>query len=589
MPLSDKDSVIGFPVSKKATLCAAVLSALITFIVYIPALWNGFVGWDDPAYVYENAAIQSINSAFFNYIFTTPVNGNWHPLTILSYAVDYAIWGLDPWGYHFVNILFHAVNTALVFILTFELARAGGRRMEGSAGLFELAAGLVAALLFGLHPLHVESVAWVSERKDVLSAFFFILTILAYLRYAAAGSAKKGAYYGGALFFFILALLSKPMAITLPAVLLVLDFYPLERPDVKAGIKGIYRLITEKTPFFILAAIASFLTVWAQKNALIPLANVPVLLRIFIAFRAFVFYLYKMIVPLGLSPYYPYDYNPDPSVKDFLNYEYAGSLALLAVVTILCIVTAKRHKVFLAAWLYYIITLIPVSGIVQVGGQAAADRYAYLPSLGPFMLAGVGAGYLAVMHKKQARAFCFAAAAAVLIVLSALTVRQIRVWKDTLSLWSRTIEIFPDSIPVIHLSRGREYLKMGDFKRAIMDFDIAIGIYPDYGDAYTARGRAYGQSGEREKAVRDFNRAIELNPKDAASYHDRGVTYLNGGEYGKAAEDIKKSIELAPDHGMAYLNLGLAYVGLGDRELAAINFKKAHDMGAVQAEKYLNR
>ncbi len=583
--LPEKKGALSFS-GGKALTAAAVLTALITFMVYIPALRNGFVDWDDQAYVYENTLIRSIDSEFFKYIFTTPVHANWHPLTVLSYAVDYSIWGLNPWGYHLVNIFFHAINTSLVFILTYALVRTAGKQKTGS-GLFLFVAGVFTALLFGLHPLHVESVAWVSERKDVLSAFFFLLSILFYLKYASPDSSKKVLYYSGALFSFILAILSKPMAITLPVVLLILDFYPLERLTVK--VTDLRNLVVEKAPFFIVTVISAFLTIWAQKKALIPLASVPVFLRISIALRAFVFYLYKMLLPLGLSPYYPYDYNPHPSIKDFFNYEYSGSFALLAVATIFCVITAKRHKFFLAAWAYYIVTLIPVSGIVQVGGQAAADRYAYLPSLGPFMLAGAGAGYLISRCKTQVRIFCLAVIMVLFAVLAILTVRQTSVWKDTLSLWSRTIDIYPDSIPVVHLNRGKEYMKRGDYKKSIEDFDIAIRLVPGYTEAYLSRGMCYGLSGQPEKAIPDFTMAIELNPKDPNPYHNRGVAYLNSGEFTKAADDIKKSIELAPDSGVARLNLGLAYLKLGKKDLAIENFKKANELGVKQAREYLDK
>ncbi|MDP2690003.1 MAG: hypothetical protein Q8P48_07820, partial [Deltaproteobacteria bacterium] len=284
--------------NNKAVYAAAFSIALITFLAYLPSLQNGFVNWDDLDYVYENELIRSIDLNFIKTILTTPLVYNWHPLTMFSYAVDYSLWGLDPLGYHLVNIVIHSIDTALVFLLALRLACIAGEERGESEGTStgRLAAALVAAALFGLHPLHVESVSWISERKDGLCAFFFLSSALMYLKYAGA-TPGKGRYYACSLLLFIPALMSKSMAVTLPAVLLILDFYPLRRRLTP-------KLLYEKAPFFLLSLLVSALTIWAQREggALVGINAYPAPWRAVIALRAHAFYIYKMLAPINLAP-----------------------------------------------------------------------------------------------------------------------------------------------------------------------------------------------------------------------------------------------------------------------------------------------
>jgi hypothetical protein len=373
----------------------ALVVAFITFMVYFPTFNNDFVNWDDNVYVYENQGIRSIDFWFLKWSFTAVVSSNWHPLTMFSHALDYALWGLDPWGHHLTSIIFHTFNTLLVFILVVRLSeyrRAGETGISSDfagPGKKALIAGIVTALLFGIHPVHVESVAWVSERKDVLSAFFFLLSVLAYLKYTSSRDSKRSIFYGACLILFIMALMSKPMAVTLPVVLLILDCYPLGRLTLGGGLRGARWLVIEKVPFFVLSLLSSLITLWAQhtSGAITTLGVTPLTTRILVAMRAYVFYIYKMVLPTDLAPFYPY-----PRTVEFFAVEYSVSFILLIVITSLCLWSSKRNGLFLAVWFYYLVTLIPVIGIVRVGLQAAADRYTYLPSLGPFLLAGLGAG-----------------------------------------------------------------------------------------------------------------------------------------------------------------------------------------------------
>ncbi|MBI5587182.1 MAG: tetratricopeptide repeat protein [Deltaproteobacteria bacterium] len=575
----------------------ALLIALVTFAVYLPSLGSGFVNWDDPAYILDNARIRSINLELFRWVFVNVVNSNWHPLTIISYALDYSFWGTDPWGYHLVNIVFHSLNTFLVFYLALRLV--GLKAPHGSKVPF--AAAAVTAILFGLHPAHVESVSWVSERKDVLCGFFFILSILAYLKYAAPSAGKKLLYYFASLFAFVLAVMSKPMAITLPAVLLILDYYPLERLD-----RGKPRLFFEKAPFFLLAAVSGALTVWAQgsSGAFMTIENYPLVMRVFISTRGFTFYLYKLAFPLWLSPYYP-----PPLKANLLEIGFIASLISLVAITAATLVIAGEKKVFLAVWLFYVITLLPVVGVLQVGGQAAADRYTYIPGLGPFILVGVGFGLLFEKRYKVALPIVILLTG----LLASKTIVQQAVWKTPLTLWSEAIRQYPESVPIIYNNRGLAYRKIGEYPKALEDFNRAVSINPSYFYTYISRGLLYGNMGRYDSAIADFDTAsrlkpgyaeayyyraiakfnlkrypevfedlstaIKLQPGFTDAYYKRGLAHLTVGAYPSAVEDFKKAVFLEPNNGAFYYNLGLAASKAGDGETASASFKRAAELG----------
>ncbi|MGD0885158.1 MAG: hypothetical protein ABSA46_09855, partial [Thermodesulfovibrionales bacterium] len=377
----------------------AAFVSLITFAIYLSSLRNDFVIWDDGLYVINNLHIRSLNWAFFQWAFSGFYAGNWHPLTWVSHAFDYAVWGLNPMGHHLTNNILHAMNTFLVVLLCIKLLEMWKERsMPEAASPFlderriMIAAG-VTGLLFGLHPLHVESVAWVAERKDLLCGLFFLLSISAYVKHIRALVSeplekKKAASlffnrsYLVSLVFFVLALLSKPMAVSLPVVLLLLDWYPFQRI---CSWKSFRDSGLEKLPFIACSLISSILTIMAQRTggATGMMGFVPLRARMLVAAKAFVDYLGKIAVPVDLSPYYPY---PKLQEVTLVSPQYLFAVIFVVGLTAILLVAAKKQRVWLSAWGYYVVTLIPVIGIVQVGSQAMADRYMYLPSLGPFLL-----------------------------------------------------------------------------------------------------------------------------------------------------------------------------------------------------------
>ncbi len=503
-----------------------MLSAIITFLVYIPSLANGFVNIDDWLF-YENPHIVSFD---LKSAFTEVVASNWHPLTVISVAIDYKFWGLNPFGYHLGNIILHSLNTFLVFILALRLAGLGrGLR-------YRVTASAVAALLFGLHPIHVESVSWIAERKDVLCAFFFISSLIAYTYFAAGGPRLRALKYLAALVLFVLALMSKPMAVSLPLVLIIIDFYPLDRLKSPGDIK---RLLAEKIPFFLFSSLSALLTLWAQQasGAIVSTGTYPLAWRLRFSARALIFYLDKTLLPVGLSPVYPID-----AGSVYFSLVAILSAAIILTITLFTALLAKKYRIFLAAWVYYIITLIPVSGIIQVGAQSAADRYMYLPSLSLLLLAGAGIGALF----EKGRKFIIPASACLIIILlalSAMTIKQQAIWKNSIALWTHEIENFP-FFPRAHNDRGSAYDDAGRYEEALRDYNTAIRLEPYYPEAYVNRGITYRKMKNYDQSVNNLLTAIRINPRLGVAYHHLALTLLEMGETKAAAEAESKASEL---------------------------------------------
>jgi protein O-mannosyl-transferase len=601
-------------VRKNINYYIAALVALTTFIIYLSVLRNEFVEWDDIDYVVENLHIRSLDLAFFRWAFFDFSASNWYPLTWISHAVDYAIWGLNPLGHHLTNSMLHAANAFVVVFLIIKVLKAVKESIPQSERMLVLrertillTAG-VTGLLFGLHPLHVESVAWVSERKDLLCALFYLLSIMAYVRYAddvsdkahraerigSAPCAKRFAFctnkhYLGALVFFILALLSKPMAITLPVVLLILDWYPLNRV---ASFRALRTAVVEKLPFLVLSLASAVLTILAQRSggAMELMEIIPLSTRLLVAVNSLTAYLWKMILPLNLIPFYPY-----PRDASILSLEYLVPAVLVLGITITCAAMVKKQRVWLAAWGYYVATLIPVLGIVQVGSQSMADRYTYLPSLGPFLIMGLGAAWLFGKAKTVKKwgliisVFSAVIAITVGITLSYLTVRQIGIWKNGIVLWTYVIQKEPEKLPFAYDNRGIAFAKLGQLDRALDDYNTAIALDPSSTDAYNNRGLSLDEMGLREKARADFEKAIALNPRNYLAYNNLGVSYGKDGLYQRSIDYFLKAISIHPQYADSYCNLGLSYFNRNQYDRALENYNKAIDLKQNFVMAYLDR
>ncbi len=561
----------------------ACFISLVVLVVYLPTLSNDFVNWDDYIYVVDNVRIRSLNPAFFSWAFTDLSAGFWHPLTWVSLAVDYAFWGLNPLGFHLSAILLHAANTFLVTALAlrfFDLQQGSTapswlRSAAENHGIL-IAAGLT-GLLFGLHPLHVESVAWVSERKDLLCALFFLLSIRSYLDYVNVQRDQGGSRlfwlnsrYLLSLILFVCALASKTMAVSLPLVLLILDWYPLGR--IRSLNDATVRVM-EKIPFLAASLGIAVVSIVAQKSlgALSMMATTPLWSRVLVAFRAQAAYLVMMIFPTHLIPIYPY-----PRVISLLSVEYATAIVVFLAITAGCIRSAGKQSVWLAAWSYYVITLFPTLGIVQVGVHSMADRFTYLPSIGLFLLIGLGAAWLWGWAKSRKAAQRIIAVSALVLVfaLSFLTLHQISVWRTSADLWNHVIGSGTYN-PMAYNSRGHMYKDRGDYDRAIADYGVAIAQEPAQAEYLVNRGVAYAEKGDFQRALIDLDQAITLNPKEYMAYNNRANVWYLRGDYDRAIEEFTRAIVLKPLEPLAIQNRGAVFEKKGEMDRAVSDFREA--------------
>jgi tetratricopeptide (TPR) repeat protein len=574
--------------TKNLTYYLAGSVAIATCAVYLASLQNGFVNWDDNTYILANSYIRSFNVAFLRFAFFDFYASNWHPLTWISHAIDYAIWGANPVGHHLTSVILHAVNAFLVVLLIMRLQEtaqgtAGGgaeASLPSERGML-MTAG-VTGLLFGLHPVHVESVAWVAERKDLLCALFFLLSIAAYVKYVtvigneAPGSAVRSRFakkeYLLSLGFFILALMSKPMAVSLPVVLLILDWYPLRR--LLSGATARTALL-EKLPFLTFSLISSVLTVLAQRGAIVEIRYVPLSSRLLVAAQSLLAYLWKLAVPQDLVPYYPY-----PNNISFASLEYLFAIVLVVGITLSCFMVSRKQQVWLAAWGYYVATVLPVIGIVQVGSQSMADRYTYLPSLAPFLIFAAGTSWCYDKVKSISRSrfvvmILFLSAGIALVAgLSFLSIRQIRIWENGLSVWSYVIEKEPEKVSIAYTNLGSFYQKAGQYDKAMENYDKAIILDPNDHLAYINRGVIFDAVGQFDKAIESYNKAVIANPDDYRAYYNRGLSYDKVGRIVEAIEDFQRATKLNAMDPRAYNNLGVLYSKLGmyDKSIAALNY-----------------
>ena len=564
----------------------ALLLALAVAAVYLPVVGFNFTNYDDTFYVTGNPQVlKGLTWEGVSWAFTRGYSANWHPVTWMSHMLDCQLYGLNPAGHHLTNLLLHAANSVLVFLLLRYLTGATWR-------------SACVAALFALHPLHVESVAWVAERKDVLSAFFGLLSLLAYARYAQGRSqnvecrtpvpappnthhasritvhvsrlaSRPSMFYLLSLIFFALGLMSKPMLVTWPCVLLLLDFWPLRRFElstIRSQLPTLLRLVREKVPFFALSAVSSVITFLVQQawGGVVPLEHVPLELRLPNVPVSYLRYLGKLVWPTDLAVIYPY-------IRGWPAAVILGALLVLAGATLLALWQHERRRYLLAGWAWFLGVLVPVIGLVQVGNQSIADRYTYLPSIGFFILVVWGAAEL--VGANPARRFIGGAAAAAMLTACALLAQaQALCWQNTETLFRHALAVTSGNV-VAHNSLGFYYAAHSKAEEAKRAFRAALAVQPSCQYSWQGLGMALIEQRKYGEAIAACRAALEVDPRMASAHSTLGLALMKLGQTNDAMWHYTEALRLQPELADAQYNLANALAGHGQIEAASKHYE----------------
>ncbi|MEW6467271.1 MAG: tetratricopeptide repeat protein [Bacteroidota bacterium] len=602
-----------------------LIALAATAIALSPVAGNDFINFDDPQYVTTNPIVQKLNGENIKAFFTEQFVGNYQPVVMLSYAIQYKLFSLNASGYHFFSLLLHLLNTALVFAIVYRLFRNNH-------------AALITALLFGMHPLHVESVAWVSAQKDLIYSFFFFGAIYFYLRQKEEGSNKLLVY---SLLCFILSVLSKAQAVVLPVVLLLFDY--LQQKQIT------FKDIRQKIPHFVIALAFGLLAIAVQRKAgaVQDFGYFSIGERILFAAYGFVNYLWQAVLPVHLSVFYPY---PETNDRINSNWVYIAPVIILAL-AVMVFLLRRRAPVVVFGSLFFCVTIALVLQLIPVGDAIHADRYTYISLTGLFIIAGYYFGRS--MERKDLRQRLSIAALVVLGLFAFLSFGRSRQWKDSISIYSASLEHHP--APIMYSNRGAAYYEAGNIQEALKDFEEAVRIRPrfpnaaknlgltyeklgnaqkaaeayttaiqhypndagtyllrancykgaqryeeavkDYSyvigknpgaaDAWFGRAEAYGRWGKLQEAVNDFSKVIELQPGYDAAYNNRGIAFSMAGNFQAALNDFNKAIQLNPKFWNAYYNRSNAYKAMGDKQRALQDAMMAKQNGYPVGDEYI--
>jgi protein O-mannosyl-transferase len=589
----------------RRVLSVCVTLAIITLALFWQVRDHAFINLDDDRYITENPYVQEgITFENLKWALTTGHASNWHPLTWLSHMLDVELFGLRAGRHHLMNVFFHILNTLLLFLILHRMTRA----------LWQSA---FVAALFALHPLHVESVAWVAERKDVLSTLFWMLTLGAYGYYVKRPGYRR---YLLVIVCFLLGLMSKPMLVTIPFVLLLLDFWPLGRlqpakhdgPDSRnanhpedptrkkrqaanrSAVKAVDRegwpayplqwtvirpLLLEKVPLLGLAVLSSIITIVNQQRAIASLVELSLGARIANALVSYVKYIGKMIWPQDLAVYYPSLYvQPWWSVL--------GAVLILSAATVLFVWKSKRFLYLSVGWLWYLGTLVPVIGLVQVGSQAMADRYTYVPLIGIFIMIAWGVPDL-LKNRGHRKTLLPVLAGIALLACASVTWAQVQLWRDSITLFSHTLKVTTDNY-IIHNNLGIALSDQGKFEDAFVHYKAALLINPKYIKAWENLGICYEESGRSAEAIEAYEQARRLDPNDAKTWNSLGSAYGKSGRTAKAIEALRQALRIDPAYDEAWNNLGNAYGGNGETAKAVEAFQQAIRINPKNAKAWNN-
>ncbi|MFA5293261.1 MAG: tetratricopeptide repeat protein [Phycisphaerae bacterium] len=545
--------------------------AIVTFAVFYQMHRFKFITFDDPDYVFENRNIQAgITPETVKWAFTTSHAANWHPVTWLSHMLDWRLFGSNAGGHHLTSLIFHIANTLLLFIVLYQMTSATWQ------------SAFVAAM-FALHPMHVESVAWVSERKDVLSTFFGMLTMLAYLRYAKKPGIVR---YMLIVLTFALGLMSKPMLVTLPFVLLLLDYWPLSRLGSK---RSLFYLIVEKIPLFVMVFVSCTVTfIFQKQGGAMSGKRYDFLVRFANAIISYIQYIIKMIWPVRLSYFYSH-----PGENISVLYAVTAAVILLTV-TILILRLAGKHKYLVTGWFWYIGTLAPVIGFVQVGAQAMADRYSYITLTGLFIMIAWGLPELLGKWKYKKNVLV-SFAILIIFAMSICTWFQLGYWADSKTLYQHALDVTTDNYTAnIHMSESMR--EQGNLDDSLYYCSQAIRIMPGAVRGHLRMGYLLRQAGRLDESAREYQKCLQARPNDSNALNGLGATLSRQGKYDQAVECLAKALRIRPSYAAAHDNMGhvLAIQGKLDEAVVHLNealrlnpdFALAHyHLGQVQMQR----
>jgi Flp pilus assembly protein TadD len=549
-------------------LCAL---AAVTLAAYAQVIGHQFIILDDPTYILQNPMVnRGVTPAGLAWAFTTFHAANWHPLTWISHMSDCQLFGTNAGRHLLVNAVIHVANTMLVFWL---LLRATGARWPSA---------LVAAL-FALHPLHVESVAWASERKDTLSTFFGLLSLIAYVRYAEVRSSRRYVWTGVTL---ALGLLAKPMLVTWPFLMLLLDYWPLHRVqqsrDWKNFIRSMIPLLREKLPLFALVAASMVITVVAQSygGAVRTFADIPIALRLSKALVSYAKYLVLTFWPNDLAIYYPFPRTGIPG------WQIVGAAFLLIGITAFCFFQRRIRPYLIVGWLWFFVALVPVIGLVQVGGQTMADRYFYIPSIGLFIALVFGLAELA-RSWRVAPSLSAVIAVVVVLILAGLTNRQIQRWHDSFTLFEHTLSVTPPNLH-IEYNLGMALGASGRYDEAVAHFDKSLQIDPNFYAGLVAMGVTRSNQGRLPEAIEYFQRAIHVQPDEPKAHMQLGLALWKQNRIQTALEEMRRASQLAPNDAEVRADLGFALELVGRPSEAIEQLNEALRLNPNSAETHNN-
>ena len=553
---------------------------LLTYIAFSPSLKNGFTNWDDNVYIGENSLIKSLSGDNIKkmFAFENSVSNNFHPVTILSLAVDYKISGYNPKTYHVTNLLFHLLNTALVFWFVFLLS--GNKIVVAS----------IVALFFGIHPMHVESVAWISERKDVLYTFFFMGALICYYKYIQSVGKIKFLLYGFLLLLFLLSILSKAMAVVLPLILLLVDYY--------SGRKIDKYVLVEKLPFFALSLLFGILASQIQEGAIANFEIFTWVQRLAFASYGLVNYIFNLFVPVNLSCFYPY-----PSlVEGHLPILFYLSPFVVLGLLIFVFLSIKKTKILVFGFLFFCFTIVLVLQFISVGQVIMADRYSYIPYIG--LLFPIAMSYEWLQLQTDKKLALYKKLSMLLLVLCVSislfqTFERCKVWKNSDVLWTDAIHKYPNSEPYRNRGSylvnkaaydlGKDRVGENEYDRALEDFNISIKMSSVNPKVFTNRANIYGLKNQFELALADYSRAIELDPTDVQTFFNRAITFSRMKQYDKAAADYSTALTMKPSFLAAKENRAYVYIDNGNFEKAMVDLDELIKLNSENPDYYFYR